>query len=210
MAHADVFEIGDQSRFLFVLFGGSGVDEEEYEIHARSVIPLFDRLLRDVEAGGLQATLVHVRAPWDVPFNRFAREPASALDWTRHVVDELLEPWSTLPWFVAGFSGGAALALHGVHAVSNSVGAAALGADAIPPDFTCPAHWHEKLQLYSARQDRVCQHPSNRSVAERLVERGDASEFWLSRGSHRLADYATPDCLGNLLQFARRLVTESP
>ena len=31
IAHADVFEIGVLPTFLFILFGGSGMDEDEYE-----------------------------------------------------------------------------------------------------------------------------------------------------------------------------------
>ena len=43
--HADVFEVGDRPRFLFVLFGGSGVNEEEYEVRGKSVIPTFGGVL---------------------------------------------------------------------------------------------------------------------------------------------------------------------
>src|SRR5581483_5703470 len=39
MAHADIFEVGAAApTFLFALFGGSGVDEEEYERRSHTVI----------------------------------------------------------------------------------------------------------------------------------------------------------------------------
>jgi hypothetical protein len=52
MAHADVFELGSPQTFLFVLFGGSGIDEEEYERRAKSVIPVFDPVLEKLAQAG--------------------------------------------------------------------------------------------------------------------------------------------------------------
>ena len=38
-------------------------------------------------------------------------DPSAADIWNSHVLTELLEPWSKMPYFVSGFSGGAALGL---------------------------------------------------------------------------------------------------
>ena len=204
MAHADVFELGSSPSFLFVLFGGSGIDDEEYDRRSESVIPLFDDVLQRLS--GTNAVMVHVTAPYDVPFNRFAENPSAAELWKAHVLEELLSPWSVLPYFVCSFSGGAALALNGLQREPRCFGGAALGADAIPKDFVCPDHWREKLRIYSAPNDRVCNHPANRQIIETLEERGELEEFRLRSGGHRLADYATAECLGELLRFASSIV----
>jgi hypothetical protein len=150
VAHADIFEVGAAPRFLFVLFGGSGVDEEEYERRSHTVIPVLGPVLERLAAGGMNVVAVYVSAPYDVPFNRFASNPAAAEAWNAHVLTELLEPWSKLPYFASGFSGGAALAFNGLQKDSRCFGGAALGADALPPGFVCPDHWAEKLRLYCA------------------------------------------------------------
>lgn len=98
------------------------------------------------------------------------------------------------------------MALNGLHKHRRCFGCAALGADAIPPDFVCPDHWVEKLRLYAAPHDRVCNQPANRRVAEALESRGQAEQLELRSGGHRLADYSTPDCLGELLGFAGSIV----
>ena len=202
MAHADVFEIGTTPRFLFLLFGGSGVDQEEYERRSKTVIPIFGSVLEGLSNSNINAVMVYVSAPYDVPFNRFPTDPSSAATWNAHVLTELLEPWPQLPYFVSGFSGGAALALNGLEKDPRCFGGAALGADAIPPDFKCPNHWADKLRLYAAPHDRVCNHPANRRIAEALEGRGQAEEFELRSGGHSLPDYSTPDCLGELIRFA--------
>jgi hypothetical protein len=204
-AHADVFEIGAAPEFLFVLFGGSGVDKEEYERRSRSVIPIFGPLLEWLTKRLLNLVMVYVSAPPDVPFNCFASEPSAAATWNAHVATELLEPWSRLPYFVSGSSGGAALALNGLQEDRRCFGGAALGADAIPPDFVCPEHWAEKLRLSAARQDRVCNHPENRHLVEALIRRGQAELVALPSGGHSIADYANPDGLGDLICFANGL-----
>jgi hypothetical protein len=69
----------------------------------------------------------------------------------------------------------------------------------------CPDHWVEKLRLYAAPDDRVCNHPANRRVIETLEDRGELEELQLRSGGHRLSDYATTECLGELLRFADSL-----
>lgn len=207
MAHADVFELGASPRFLFVLFGGSGIDEDEYERRSKAVIPAFDHVLRTFSE--TNAIMVHVTVPYDIPFARFAENASASELWKSHVLDELLSPWPNLPFFVCGFSGGVALALNGLHREARCFGGAALGADAIPKDFVCPDHWSEKLRLYSAPDDRVCHDPANRRVIETLEDRGVLEELHLRSGGHRLADYASAECLGEVLRLASSIVPAS-
>ena len=202
IAHADIFEIGAEPKFLLPLLGGSGVDEDEYERRSRTVIPIFDRLFEWLTRREINAVVAYVSAPYDVPFNRFAEEPAAVDTWNLHVLTELLAPWSNLPYFVSSFSGGAALAFNGLHKETQCFGGAALGADAVPPSFECPPHWTEKLRLYCAPDDLVCNHPVNRQLAQTLEDRGQAEVFQLECGRHSLVDYCTTECLGELIRFA--------
>jgi predicted esterase len=204
MAHADVFEIGANPRFLFVLMGGSGVDEVEYCSRSQTVIPVFGKILDDVARENVSLVMVHVTAPYDVPFNRFASEPNAAARWNDHVIKELLQPLAPLPYFVAGFSGGIALALFGLHGDARCFGAAAFGGDAVPRGFSRPAHWKETLRLYVAPQDRVCADAGNRHVVDSLVSRGEAEVHQLRTGGHRLMDYVTHDGLGDAIRFANK------
>jgi len=207
LAHADIFEVGAPApTFLFVLFGGSGLDEEEYERRSHTVIPIFGPVLERLSHGAVNAVMAYVSAPYDVPFNRFSSDPSAADIWNAHMLTELLEPWSKLPYFVSGFSGGAALALNGLQKNPRCFGGAVFGADAIPQDFLCPDHWSEKLRLYAAPHDPVCNHPANRRVTDALESRGQAEQFELRSGGHRLTDYSTPDCLGELILFAGNIV----
>jgi pimeloyl-ACP methyl ester carboxylesterase len=203
-AHVDVFELSATRELLFALFGGSGVDDEEYFARGQTVIPVFEQLLPTL--AGLPCVLLHVTAPFDIPFNRFASEPAALKRWNQHVLDELFEPWRELPFFVSGFSGGVALALNGVHAPDRCLGAATFGADAIPPRFACPRHWRHPLQIYCGRHDRVCNHPDNLRIVEELEQRQQAERILLDRAGHRLADYATDEGLGRVLRFASGIV----
>lgn len=199
-AHADVFATGDAPRFPLVLFGGSGVDEEEYDRRSGPVVPFFGPALEQIDDRPDPFVLVHVTAPYDVPFARFSREPAAAERRNAHVSREILEGWSGLPHVVGGLSGGLALALHGLQRGPRCFGAAGLGADAIPPDFECPAPWTRRLWLDDAPEDRVWASPENRRITDRLVRRGQAEVLRLRGGRHRLADYATAECLGSLLR----------
>lgn len=204
VAHVDVFELSDAPEFLVMFFGGSGIDEDEYAHRSRSVIPVFDRVLTELEA--VPVTFLYVTSPFDVPLLRFASEPELASEWNHHVLSELLEPWDRLPFFLASFSGGAALAFHGVHEHVWCVGGAAMGFDGLGTTFSKPNHWHEPLHFYCGYDDRVCNQPSNQSVVDELVRNQRADVFQLRTGSHRLVDYATTECLGRDIQRAHRLV----
>lgn len=200
-AHADVLAlgVGDPSA-LVVVFGGSGIDQEEYEARAHTAVPVFDSLVADMEP--IDVTLVYVTAPYDVPFRVFREEPSRARVWNAHVIEELLAPWQSLPFFVAGFSGGAALAFHGVHATLNCLGGATMGGDGLGKSFEAPEHWVDRLQMFVAPDDRVCQHPDNQALMQQLAQREQADIIQLRTGRHRLADYATVDCLGRIIRQA--------
>ncbi|WP_425395405.1 hypothetical protein [Aeoliella sp.] len=198
MAHADVFELAETSVELVVFFGGSGVDEEEYIERSKTLIPVFDSVL--ISLGESPITFMHVSAPYDVPYNRFASEPEALADWNAHVLTELLDIWNEIPFYVCSFSGGAALALNGIHEDPRCLGAAAFGADAIPANFECPEHWVQPLQLYCGPQDAVCNHLANQELYARLVMREQASIIPLRHGGHRLGDYATAESLGDFLR----------
>ena len=81
-----------------------------------------------LEDRGMRIVMVQVTAPYDVPFRCFSTDPSLAADWNAHVATELICPSSTLPYFVCGFSGRAALAFNGVRREPGCFGGAALGA----------------------------------------------------------------------------------
>ena len=198
MAHADVFELSTMSAGLVVFFGGSGVDDEEYIKRSKTLVPVFDSVFD--RNGESPITFVYICAPYDVPYNRFALERKALANWNAHVLTELLDPWNDLPFYVCSFSGGAALALNGVHQDPRCFGGAAFGADAIPASFKRPDHWMRPLQLYCGPHDAVCNHPANQELYARLELREQVSQVRLRQGGHRLVDYATPECLGEFVR----------
>ena len=203
MAHADVSWGAPPLSHAFVIFGGSGVDEEEYIRRSKTVIPIFDSLLN--EQTNRNFLFAYVSAPYDVPFRRFQEDPKLAEPWNRHVLVELFGKWSTLPFFVCGFSGGNSLAFNGVHADPRCFGGACLGGDALPQDFSLPEQWREPLKIYSASNDDVANHPHNRSTFDALATADVAEQFVLRSGRHRLKDYATHECLGRLFVEASKM-----
>ncbi len=201
-AHIDVIEVGENPQFVFLLFGGSGIDEEQYQMRSQTIIPVFDGVMESASNAGYRFIFIHVTAPYDIPYARFASEPDAARLWNSHVREELIGPWPALPMFVSGFSGGAALALNGVHLNANCIGGAAFGADAIPHKFELPKHWTNRLRLYSAPNDRVSNSSSNRRIVERLEICGYAEVKVMSRGGHSMADYATEEGVGGAIELA--------
>lgn len=200
--HADVFELGSEPSRLVVFFGGSGIDEEEYARRGKSIVPIFDPLLESLAASDLNLAFMYVTAPYDVPFARFADFPDEKEKWNEHILEELIAPWQQFPVFLAAFSGGAALAFHGIHQSRRCCGGAAMGADGVPADFVCPEHWNAMLRLYAAPNDRVCHNPRNRELFEGLMRRGQVEELEMPFGEHRLADYIENGSVEDVLRFA--------
>src|SRR4051812_45863397 len=91
-AQADVFELGTDGKLAFVLFGGSGVDQEEYERRLTSTTPIFNGPLNQLERDGLSLTFIYVSAPYDVPIRVLPDHPAAA-QWNAHLSEELLPDW---------------------------------------------------------------------------------------------------------------------
>lgn len=202
MAHADVFELGAMQKFLFVLFGGSGIGKEGYEARSRSIVPIFEPLLQEFDRRSMEFVMVYVTSPYDVPYNRFVSEPEALAAWNKHITTELLESWNSLPMFISGFSGGAALAFNGLEKEPRCFGGGTFGGDQIPLSFARPKHWPVKLRLYSTPNDWVSKHPANRNIAERLVAGGHAELIQLRTGKHSLSNYCTMDGLGALIRIA--------
>jgi hypothetical protein len=201
MSHADVFTVG-KPKSMVIFVGGSGVDQKTYMDRQNTIIPVFTHLLQCLEAAHIDVLLAHITARYDVPI----RGPRLSLEitrmWNEHVLCELLEPWSDLPYIVSGFSGGAALALSGLHSEVRCFGAAVFGADEVSKSFRCPKHWNDKLRIYVTPDDRVCSLDKNVRTYEGLQCQGEAEVVRLSSGGHQLADYANERGLGQVLRMA--------
>jgi hypothetical protein len=196
MAHVDEFCVGLSSSPSVVLFGGSGIDEIEYEARSQTTPSVFDGLLSQFASTGLPCHLVHVTAPYDVPIRRLHTDASAAEAWTRHVVEEVIPSTVANRFVVAGFSGGAMLALSGVDRCDRCIGGAVFGADGLSLNWRRPTHWSQPLDCYIAKDDRVTHAPENRLVSQALARRGDARLHAVAHGHHRLIDYATPAVMG--------------
>lgn len=201
-AHVDVFSLGKCPRFALLFFSGSGIDEEEYAIRGKTIAPAFNQALARLDERGAEMVFLHVTAPFDVPYARFAEFPEAIETWNRHILEELLKPWSALPLFVASFSGGAALAFHGVHAAAQCFGGAALGPDSLSRQFVRPHHWRTKLILVCCRDDRVCLHSANHDAIKELIACGTADLLEYERGRHRIGDYVDAGAVADLTRIA--------
>ena len=183
--HLDVFEFG-KPTFNLLLFGGTGIDEEEYQLRKESIIPLFNHLEDDkVE----DVRIVYSTAPFDVPFARFGEFPNEISRWNRHVIEDVFERWKGDSFLVSSFSGSVSLVLNGIEKEKNCVGAAVLAPDGLRPDFSSPKHWQNRLIVFSSPSDRICSDPENRMIIETLVQSGEASEVEVAARSHTLFEY---------------------
>lgn len=190
-AHADIFEIGvgGDAANLYIFFGGSGIDESVYHERAESIMPLFDSSLLKLELRNVNAVLVFVTSPHDVSFERIASDSAVAQQWEQHVLDELCSQWQGHKFYLMAFSGGAALALNGLHRHPNCVGAAMFGADDFPTHWKGPEAWKHPVQLFCARDDRVCCAPVAMSRFKSLEKTGQVEWIECASGGHSLKNY---------------------
>lgn len=200
--HLDLFEIGDTPGFLFLLIGGSGISKAKYEARAKTVNRLLGPALDTLE-GELSFAFAFIMAPFDLPFNRLHENPETRDLWNRHVEDELLVLLPHLPFYIAGYSGGCALALNGVHLLPRCFGAAGLGADAVPADLEENPDFEEPVVLVYGPSDRVFQ--ANREVIEELVDEGLVVCLRARSGGHALADYIANLSLAGLIRRAARI-----
>lgn len=206
--HADAFLVGIAPRFLGLMFGGSGVSEDDYRTRAGTLVPAFDVALARLERESSFA-FVYVTAPWDVAFARFDEEPDEAESWNGHVREELLplvETWlgaaRPLPRYLIGYSGGAALALSGHHLDAPCFGAGMLGADGLPGRFLRGPGWPEPLTLYYNLDDAVFD--TARPAVDAIVATGAAQHYRRLPGGHGLADYVANESFGGLIRRAAR------
>lgn len=204
-AHLDVFELSREAEFLTVLFGGSGIDEDEYDRRSKMIIPVFDSVFTEARIQSIKTVFIHVTAPFDVPLARFPEFPEALQQWNLHVWTELLSAWGNLPVFISSFSGGAALAFNGAHTHPRCIGGAAIAWDALPGSFRRPDHWPAKLQLHAGSEDRVCGHRENQKVAERLIDAGQAELTQYARTDHSIVSYVRNGCIKDLIQYAATL-----
>lgn len=177
--HLDVFEHDTAASFMVVMFGGSGVDQVEYERRAGSSPMVFEAPC----AGFSDLRFVFVTAPYDIPYARMREGDDDADRWVEHVDREILARWPGIPVYLAGYSGGAALALNGVVGLGRVMGAGFLAADGLRADMDVGGLREPPLFLYNDG-DRVT--ARNLSTARRLgrvvVHAGD--------GGHAFDDYA--------------------
>lgn len=206
--HADAFLVGTAPRFLGLMFGGSGVSEDEYRNRADTLVPAFDAALARLERESSFA-FVYVTAPWDLAFARFDEEQDETERWNGHVREELLplvERWlgpiGPLSRYLIGYSGGAALALSGHHLDDACFGAGMLGADGLPCRFERGPGWPEPLTLYYNREDEVF--ASARAAVEALEAVGAAAHFRRLPGGHGIAAYVANESFGGLIRRAAR------
>ena len=182
----DVFEFGEEIATTVLLFGGTGIDEEEYQERKASVIPLFNSE-EDYNLGHVR--IVYATSPFDIPFVRFGEFPSELVKWNRHLLEDIFERWKDSRFWVSSFSGSASLVLSGIERDKNCIGAAVLAPDELKPSFCSPKHWRDRLVVFTSPYDRVCSHPENQLVVETLVKSQEAREVEVSTKSHSLFDY---------------------
>ena len=87
-AHADLMEVGQSpSSTMVVLFGGSGINEEEYTRRSKSRIQVLDNELLAMERRELSLRFAYVTAPYDLPLVTLNQEVV-AIKWRSHVLNE--------------------------------------------------------------------------------------------------------------------------
>ena len=181
------------------------MDEDEYFKRSQTLVPSFTNVLPRL--ANLDMALVHVTSPFDIPIPKLESDISERRKWTGHVLNELLSHWQNLPFSVCGFSGGAALALNGIHESPMCIGGAILGPDAIPDCFNVPNHWSECLQIFCSRTDQVCNAPSNKGLIQKLVHDEKAEAFFDLAGGHSLSNYAD-QCFADLFRISYQLYTD--
>lgn len=191
LAHADIFEIGKVSDVpnLYIFFGGSGIEESVYQERAKTFMTLFDSSIARLEQRNINAVLVFVTSPYDVSFDQIASDSELAQKFERHVLQELCSQWQNYKFYLMAFSGGAALALNGLHRHPNCRGAALFGADQFPLQWMGPESWRHPVQLFCARDDRVCSAPATLSRFKQLEKTGQVEWIECASGGHSLKNY---------------------
>ncbi len=191
LAHVNVFEIGNAAREskLYVFLGGSGIDETAYFERSKSLIPLFNESLTKLERRYVNAVVVYVTSPYDVSFDRISSDNRLALQWERHVLEELCCEWRNQEFYLMAFSGGTALALSGLHRNPMCKGVGLLGPEQFPSNWQVPPSWKHPLQVYCARDDLVCSSPTSLRRFELLERQRQLEVIECDSGGHSLKNY---------------------
>lgn len=200
--HIDVFRSNTEEKGIVLWLGGSGMDEDKYWSRGNSVNKMFDETWNQMGQGP-PIIFVYVTAPYDIRFAKFSNFPEDLEKWNQHVEEEILGNFPDLPVYLLGNSGGAALALNGLHKLSNIVGAGCIGGDDIPEDLEIPLKkdrepkWY--LKLYYNLNDPV--YNTNLDVIEKLGKRG-IIEINRYEGTHNTGDYIRNRSFDDLIKAA--------
>ena len=136
--HIDEFTNSEEPKGVILWFG-RGVDEELYNIRGKNINLFLDKewiRLRKQLKMDLPFTFIFLTGPYDIRINDFTETEKEK--WVEHIKTDIMSRYPNLPFYLIGNSGGAALALNGVHKLSNIVGAGCIGGDDIPADLEIP------------------------------------------------------------------------
>ena len=110
-----------EEKGIILWLGGSGVDKDKYWSRGNSVNTTFDQTW-DQMSQDPPIIFVYVTAPYDIRFSEFLNYPEDLEKWNRHVEKDILGKLPKLPVYIIGNSGGAALALNGLHKLPDIKG----------------------------------------------------------------------------------------
>ncbi len=199
--HMDVFDI-ERPEFMVLMFGGAGVSIGEYQKRSLGVVPVFNNALSDLE-GECSFVFVYITAPYDIRIDDLEDNHEEAERWERHVKEEILVNLPNLPFYGFGYSGGIALAWHGLHNEMNCFGCGALGGDKIPFNIEQNPQWKEPLTIYYNVNDLV--YGANKKIICKLEEDELVKCYRKLLGTHDLADYLRNESFAGLVRRANRL-----
>ena len=201
--HAHVFQSRIEPKGIILWFG-AGKSKDKYEARKKWDNRIFDETWNKL-GQDLPIIFVFVTGPYDIRIAKFSNFPEDLEKWNQHVEEEILGNFPDLPVYLIGNSGGAALALNGVHKLSNIVGAGCIGGDDIPEDLEIPLKkdgepkWY--LKLYYNLNDPV--YNTNLDVIEKLGRRR-LIEINRYEGIHNTGDYIRNRSVEGLIRVALR------
>jgi hypothetical protein len=200
--HVDHFVPKAAPRFHVILFGGSGVTEEEYLRRADVPVPLFDPWLDELEKEQPDTPFcfTYITAPYDIAYRNMTADEEMQGKWAAHIRDEVLPALPDLPIYWIGYSGGFLLGWYGLEDEKRCFGAGTLGGDQLFRDLCCPPWWREPLTLYYNPGDPVFR--NNKAAISELTAGGEAENFQTRSGSHALADYLKNQSFSGLVRRA--------
>ena len=174
--HIDLFRSSIEEKGIILWLGGSGVDKDKYWSRGNSVNTIFDQTWGQMGQDP-PIIFVYVTAPYDIRFSEFLNYPEDLEKWNRHVEKDILGKLPKLPIYIIGNSGGAALALNGLHKLPDIKGVGCVGGDQIPEKLDIPLKedgepkWY--LKLYYNWDDPVYNQnlmAINKLETKRLIE----------------------------------------